>query len=239
LPKRKIPVEIANGFVPLAEKARDHVASFARSRRQLARVPGFTLIELLVVVAIIAILAAMLLPTLQRAKVRSKQAACTNNMKQFHVALTCFADDNDMRLPLYMWYLPEGFYYGVPSLAGQGLKFGRHDAGQVCTPETARREVTAAEVAALREVIDRYMPGTSGEMLGTLTCLYTNTPDIDFIVDHHPEHDQVIIACGFCGHGFKFASVMGEVLADLTLAGATPHPIEFLSLKRFSGVSLK
>jgi len=100
-------VEIANGFVPLAEKARDHVASFARSRRQLARVPGFTLIELLVVVAIIAILAAMLLPTLQRAKDRSKQAACMSNMKQFHVALTCFADDNDMRLPLYMWYIGE------------------------------------------------------------------------------------------------------------------------------------
>ena len=63
--------------------------------------------------------------------------------------------------------------------------------------------------------------------------MYTNTPDGHFIVDLHPETDRVIVACGFSGHGLKFASAMGEILADLALDGGTGHPIEFLRLGRF------
>jgi sarcosine oxidase len=67
-----------------------------------------------------------------------------------------------------------------------------------------------------------------------LTCLYTNTPDGHFIIDRHPDHGNVWIACGFCGHGFKFASVVGEIMADLALDGATAQPINFLSLARLA-----
>ena len=66
------------------------------------------------------------------------------------------------------------------------------------------------------------------------TCLYTNSPDSHFIIDRHPRLPGVTVACGFSGHGFKFASVVGEVLADLAAEGATRHPIGFLGLGRFS-----
>jgi glycine/D-amino acid oxidase-like deaminating enzyme len=64
-------------------------------------------------------------------------------------------------------------------------------------------------------------------------CMYTVTPDSHFIIDKHPRNDRVIIACGFSGHGFKFASLVGEALADLAMNGRTSLPIDFLSLRRF------
>jgi sarcosine oxidase len=138
------------------------------------------------------------------------------------------------RCPAYFWAVPEGVYGSLPSLPGEGLKIGRHDTGEVCTPLSVRREVDDTEVAALRAVLNRYMPGAAGAVKGASTCLYTNTPDRHFIVDRHPAHAHVLYACGFCGHGFKFASVMGEVLADLALEGVTRHPIGFLSAARFA-----
>jgi sarcosine oxidase len=137
--------------------------------------------------------------------------------------------------PIHGWRVPEGQYYGVPALPDQGVKFGRHDAGEACTPETARRQVTEAEVAALRAVLDRYLPGAAGPVKWTLTCLYTLTPDHHFIIDRHPRHPQMVYGCGFSGHGFKFASVIGEIMADLAVEGATAHPIAFLSAARFAG----
>jgi sarcosine oxidase len=145
-----------------------------------------------------------------------------------------FAPD---RCPVFICKLPEGQYYGLPSLPGHGLKFGRHDGGQTCTPHTIRREVDSAEIESLRAVLDRYAPGASGPVNSTLTCMYTNTPDLHFVIDRHPRHDQVVYACGFSGHGFKFASVVGEVLADLAVDGVTRHPIGFLSAARFSRVA--
>jgi sarcosine oxidase len=139
------------------------------------------------------------------------------------------------RLPVYLLDVPEGDYYGFPALPGQGIKFGRHDAGEPCTPETIRREVSREEVAALQAVLNRYLPGAASRVLWTLTCMYTMTPDAHFVIDRHPEWPQVVIGCGFSGHGFKFASVVGETLADLALEGSTRHPIGFLSLRRFGG----
>ena len=144
------------------------------------------------------------------------------------------------RLPVYLLDVPEGDYYGFPALPGQGIKFGRHDAGEACTPETIRREVSGEEVASLQAVLNRYLPGAADRVLWTLTCMYTMTPDAHFVIDRHPEWPQVVIGCGFSGHGFKFASVVGEILADLALEGRTRHPIDFLSLRRFAngGVSV-
>lgn len=140
------------------------------------------------------------------------------------------------RCPIHIWHLPEG-YYGFPALPGQGLKFGRHS-GEPCAPERVRREVDQVEIDELRAVLDRYMPGSAGVPKWAVTCLYTNTPDRDFVIDRHPAHEQVVYACGFSGHGFKFAPVIGEVLADLALTGATPHPIAFLSASRFAAPAL-
>ena len=142
------------------------------------------------------------------------------------------------RCPVYIWAVPEGVFGGFPSLPGEGLKIVRNDAGEVCTARTVRREVDDADVAEHRAVLDRYMPGAAGTVTGASTCLFVNAPDLHFIVDRHPVHPQVVYACGLSGHGFKFASVMGEALADLALDGATRHPIGFLSASRFAAPAL-
>ncbi len=137
------------------------------------------------------------------------------------------------RLPVYLLDVREGDYYGFPALPGQGIKFGRHDRGEICTADTIRREVSAQEVEALRDVLNRYLPGAATSVSRVVTCMYTMTPDAHFVIDRHLEWPQVVIGCGFSGHGFKFASVVGEILADLALDGRTRHPIGFLSLRRF------
>jgi sarcosine oxidase len=139
------------------------------------------------------------------------------------------------RCPIYLWEVPEGVYYGFPALPGEGVKFGRHDAGETTTPETIRRQVDPEEVEALRRVLDRYLPGAGGPTLWTLTCMYTLTPDQHFVLDHHPASGRVVFGCGFSGHGFKFASAIGEALADLATDGRSELPIGFLAAGRLLG----
>jgi sarcosine oxidase len=65
--------------------------------------------------------------------------------------------------------------------------------------------------------------------------MYTNTPDENFILDFVPGYEkEVVVATGFSGHGFKFASVVGEIMADLAMKGSTRQPIGFLNAQRFS-----
>lgn len=135
--------------------------------------------------------------------------------------------------PDFRLTVPEGGYYGMPSVEGIGLKIGRHDNGQVTTARTIRREIDDAEIDMLRDVLDLYMPGASGTPIRAITCMYTNSVDDDFIVDRHPEHEQVVIGCGFSGRGFKFSCVVGEILAEMVTTGSTHHDIRFLSASRF------
>jgi sarcosine oxidase len=141
------------------------------------------------------------------------------------------------RFPVYGIRGPEGSYYGVPMLPGDGLKIGRHDRGEPCTPETARRTIAPEEIALTRAVLDAYMPGATGEVLAATTCLYTMTPDSHFIIDRHPAHARVVYAAGFSGHGFKFSAAIGDVMADLATDGTTRHPIGFLAASRFAAAT--
>lgn len=93
--------------------------------------------------------------------------------------------------------------------------------------------MTRADEAALIEVLEKFIPGAYASTLALKTCLYTNTPDENFILDFAPGQPNVVIACGFSGHGFKFASVVGEIMADLAMKGTTQQPIGFLNAKRF------
>jgi sarcosine oxidase len=137
--------------------------------------------------------------------------------------------------PIFSMLVPEGHYYAIPGPVEVGFKIGRHDNLQTSTPESVQPAVTDDEIAMFRRVMDRYLPGASGPVVSTLTCLYTMTPDKHFIVDQHPEHERVAIACGFSGHGYKFAPVIGEILADLATEGRTAHPVGFLKAGRFLG----
>jgi len=139
------------------------------------------------------------------------------------------------RFPIYIYeYQQDAFFYGFPAMGEGGVKVAHHHSGVSCTPETIRREVAPDEVAQMRALLAAHLPDANGALLRTATCLYTNTPDGHFLIDRHPQWNHVILACGFSGHGFKFASVVGEVLADLALDGWTRHPVGLFALRRFA-----
>ena len=135
--------------------------------------------------------------------------------------------------PVFSMLMPEGHFYAIPGPAEIGFKIGRHDNLQTVSPDEIAQPVSDDEIAMFQQVLGTYLPGAGGPVISTLTCLYTMTPDKHFIIDHHPEHEQVVFACGFSGHGYKFAPVVGEVLADLVIDGDTSHPIGFLRAGRF------
>lgn len=137
------------------------------------------------------------------------------------------------QFPVCLWDVPEGRYYAVPGGKSDSLKFGRHDGGVSCTPHSIEREVSRQEIEDLQAVADTYMVGATGPLDRAITCMYTLTPDEHFVVDRHPARRQVVVACGFSGHGFKFASVIGETLADLALEGETRNDVAFLGAARF------
>lgn len=139
------------------------------------------------------------------------------------------------RFPGFTLGTPEGGYYGFPNIGGAGLKIGRHDGGIPWTPgETLAPFGSRPEDEAdLRRVLSAYMPGAAGRLKQGAVCKYEMSPDEDFIIDRHPEHPQVWVAGGFSGHGFKFASVIGERLADLVEKGKTDDSLRPFALDRF------
>jgi sarcosine oxidase len=123
----------------------------------------------------------------------------------------------------------------VNGIGGVGLKVAHHRRAEAVDPADPGYEARPGDEATFRSVLTRHLPDADGPVLAMRVCMYANSPDLHFIVDTHPFHANVVVACGFSGHGFKFASVIGEVLADLATDGKTPHPVGFLSLKRFGG----
>jgi len=131
-------------------------------------------------------------------------------------------------------HLDGTIHYGFPILTDSpGLKVAHHRAGPRTTPETVVRHTLPGDEDDFRGVLTKFLPDADGPLLSIRICLYTNSPDGHFIIDRLPKHDRVTIACGFSGHGFKFATVVGEVLADLATTGKTDLPITFLGLNRF------
>ena len=139
------------------------------------------------------------------------------------------------RFPVFNLMVPEGRYYGFPVYDVPGFKIGLyHHREELVDPDEFQREADAADEAPLREATARYFPAANGSTLALRTCMFTNTPDEHFIVDVLPDAPQVIVASPCSGHGFKFASVIGEILADLAQRGDTEHDIGLLRLGRFT-----
>lgn len=126
--------------------------------------------------------------------------------------------------------------YGFPAIdRGFGaVKAAIHGSLAECTPDTVDRTIHTTDLNELKQKVARRIPALAGEVVKAQTCLYTMTPDEHFILGLHPQHPEVSIACGFSGHGFKFASVVGEILADLATEGVTRHPIGLFSPTRFA-----
>ena len=136
--------------------------------------------------------------------------------------------------PVFNAYFDEGRYYGFPVYGIPGFKVGRyHHLEEVIDPDFAIKTVNSEDEAVLRSAVERYFPKANGTTMTLKTCMFTNTPDEHFIVDLLPANSQVAVAAGFSGHGFKFASVIGEILADLAINGETEHNIDLLKIDRF------
>ncbi len=124
--------------------------------------------------------------------------------------------------------------YGFPDF-GDGVKAAFHGGGEnTATAAELDREINLPrDVEPVQRAMEEWMPGAAAEFRHGSACMYTCTADEHFVVDRHPEHSDLILCGGFSGHGFKFAPVIGEIAADLALAGGTRHAIDFLSLRRF------
>jgi len=138
---------------------------------------------------------------------------------------------------LPMFAFATRFFYGFPNIWGKGVKVAEHVSGDAVATLPAS-PATAHDLVDIARAASKFLPGlvgpepaTTARLLRSQTCLYTMTPDEHFIIDRHPHFGNVCFAAGFSGHGFKFAPVVGEALADLALEGKTELPIDFLRLK--------
>lgn len=140
------------------------------------------------------------------------------------------------RCPVHLWQIPGAagrrFFYGFPDL-GDGVKIAWHHQGTLVSPDFVSRDVTPDEIESMRGLLRQYLPAAEGRFRSGTVCLYTNTPDEHFWIDFHPSHPQVIIASPCSGHGFKFASAVGEILTELALSGKSRFDLQLFKY-RFS-----
>ena len=144
------------------------------------------------------------------------------------------------------WFAPDRFpvfirqsdrfgdVYGFPTLDGVSVKVGRHHAGAFTDPDHIKRRVDEVDIDPLRLMAATFMRGVSGHVARTLTCMYTNTPDHDFVIDFSPGERRVLVLSPCSGHGFKFAPVIGEIAADLVCDRKTKRDISRFSAARFA-----
>jgi sarcosine oxidase len=137
--------------------------------------------------------------------------------------------------PCFFYERPEGQFYGFPQLSREsGVKLACHTGGEIIDdPILVDRRLHSTDSAPVSQFAQEWLPETTSRIVHHAVCLYTMSPDEHFIVDRHPEHSKLVFTAGLSGHGFKFTSVLGEMMADLAMTGKTPQPAEFLGISRF------
>jgi len=135
--------------------------------------------------------------------------------------------------PAFIIESRHGMHYGIPPYDSAGIKVAKHHhRDEAVDPDAYDRTVSADDEALIRPVVSEHLPAAGGRLTAAKTCLYTMTPDGDFLIDRMPGAPNVIVASPCSGHGFKFAPVIGEILADLATAGTTRHDISRFRLAR-------
>jgi sarcosine oxidase len=135
------------------------------------------------------------------------------------------------QLPIFIVEAAGQYFYGLPD-QGHGVKLAEHHSGEKTTADGVRRVVDESEREAIRALARTWLPGL-GELVDQSVCLYTNTPDGHFVIDRVPDHPGVILASACSGHGFKFAPVIGEILADVATDRTPPFDLAPFRLSRF------
>ena len=137
------------------------------------------------------------------------------------------------RFPVFLLQTETDAIYGMPDFAGTGVKAASHLPGrELPSADHGQQDSEPADVLPVREALERYIPAAAGPVIRTRSCIYTHSPDEDFIVDQLPGHPNIVVVSACSGHGFKFASVLGEALADLATTGSTNLDIARFSLSR-------
>jgi sarcosine oxidase len=136
--------------------------------------------------------------------------------------------------PIALWEYPAGHLFATFPDLGDGFKAGIHHDGELTTPHTVRREPDAEDERRIRQLLDRFAPDSAGPVREARVCLYTNTPDSHFVIDRHPSASSVTVVSACSGHGFKFASVVGEIAADLAMRQSPPFDLSPFSIRRFA-----
>jgi sarcosine oxidase len=137
------------------------------------------------------------------------------------------------RLPIFILeYARERLLYGLPD-TGHGVKIAKHHQGERTTAHTVRRRVDDDERVEMHALVLQWLPRVAGPLTESTVCMYTNTPDRDFILDYHPTNRRAIVASPCSGHGFKFASAIGEILADLAMERAPRFELAPFRATRF------
>jgi len=144
------------------------------------------------------------------------------------------ADYSMGTFPIFLSEVEQGLLYGFPLYEHTGVKIANHSSkGEPVNPDTVDRVFHDSDAADVRDFAGKYLPGITNEIVEGKVCLYSLTPDEDFLIDRHPHQENIIVAAGFSGHGFKFSPVIGEILADLATEGKTVHHIEKFRISRF------
>jgi sarcosine oxidase len=135
--------------------------------------------------------------------------------------------------PIALWDDPEHCAFATFPDLGAGVKIAIHHAGEEADPETLDRTPRPADETAVRDLLRRYMPAANGELREASVCIYTNTPDEHFIIDYLEEDRRAVVVSPCSGHGFKFASAIGEAAACLATDAEPPADISLFALRRF------
>jgi sarcosine oxidase len=142
------------------------------------------------------------------------------------------------RFPVFNMEVEEGKFYGFPVWHVPGFKIGRwHHLGETGSVDTLSRHCDERDEAALRPCVGRYFPGADGPTMALRACFFTNTPDEHFVIDTLPDLPQVVVASPCSGHGYKFCSVVGEILADLATGKRPRFDLGLHAIQRFRPAS--
>jgi sarcosine oxidase len=147
-----------------------------------------------------------------------------------YFATAHLADFAPERFPIWIW-MDDPSFYGFPVYGEAGVKVGQDVGGQEVTPNTRTFEPDMAALERVEQFLRRYIPGALGPIVYTKTCLYTLTPDRDFVIDTLPGQPNILVALG-AAHGFKFASLFGKTLGELAIDGATSSDIRAFKIDR-------
>ena len=136
------------------------------------------------------------------------------------------------RMPVYIWeYAPGRMFYGFPDL-GKGIKIGFHHGGRPIRPDELRQDAGADEIAEIQEIARNFL-AIDPVFEAASVCMYTNTPDEDFIIDEYPGCPQILVLSPCSGHGFKFSSVVGKIAGDWAVGRRVPFDLRPFALGRW------